>query len=77
MADNDPWYSPTHQQRDGIPRQRNAGREVWRLRHPDGRIQSCELFCAARHLTECNCLEQRLVRFEHRKGVQTMSVQFA
>ena len=27
----------------GIPRQRQPGEEVWRLGHPDGRVQSCEL----------------------------------
>jgi hypothetical protein len=25
------------------PRQRDAGEEVWRLTHPDGRVQTCEL----------------------------------
>jgi hypothetical protein len=43
MSDGDetPWYAPSH--RRGIPRERQAGEEVWRLRHPDGRVQSCEL----------------------------------
>jgi hypothetical protein len=27
----------------GIPRRRAAGEVVWRLHHPDGRTQSCEL----------------------------------
>jgi hypothetical protein len=40
--DRPPWYAPNHR-REGIPRERRAGEEVWRLRHPDGRVQSCEL----------------------------------
>ena len=41
--DEIPWYAPGHH-RVGIPRQRQRGLEVWRLRHPtDGRVQSCEL----------------------------------
>jgi hypothetical protein len=47
MSDDDeiPWYAPTplNAQRVGIPRQRVRGEEVWRLRHPDGRVQTCEL----------------------------------
>jgi hypothetical protein len=42
MSDDTPWYAPGHRQQ-GIPRQRRVGEEVWRLRHPDGRVQSCEL----------------------------------
>jgi hypothetical protein len=43
-ADGDiPWYAPGHY-RVGIPRQRQPGEEVWRLRDPvTGRVQSCEL----------------------------------
>jgi hypothetical protein len=26
-----------------VPRQRRRGEEVWRLHHPDGRVQTCEL----------------------------------
>ncbi|MEP7308215.1 MAG: hypothetical protein ABJA98_22145 [Acidobacteriota bacterium] len=38
-----PWFAPGHR-REGIPRQRQMGQEVWRLRHPDGRrVQSCEI----------------------------------
>ena len=41
--DEIPWHAPGHH-RVGIPRQRQPGEEVWRLRHPtDGRVQSCEL----------------------------------
>jgi len=41
--DDIPWYAPGHH-RVGIPRQREPGEEVWRLRDPgDGRVQSCEL----------------------------------
>lgn len=46
MADNDevPWYAPGAKgARVGIPRQRTPGEEVWRLRHPDGLVHSCEL----------------------------------
>jgi hypothetical protein len=42
MSDETPWYASSHR-RPGIPRQRRTGEEVWRLRHPDGRVQSCEL----------------------------------
>ena len=42
-ADDIPWYASGHY-RVGIPRQRQPGEEVWRLRHPvTGRVQSCEL----------------------------------
>ena len=38
-----PWYAPKHP-RVGIPRQRQPGEEIWRLRDPvTGRVQSCEL----------------------------------
>ena len=40
--DEIPWYAPGHH-RVWISRQRQPGEEVWRLRHPDGRMQSCEL----------------------------------
>ncbi len=40
MRDPD-WYKPHRPPRP--PRQPNPGAEVWRLRHPDGRVQSCEL----------------------------------
>ena len=41
--DGIPWYAPGHH-RVGIPRQRQPGEEVWRLRDPvTGRVQSCEL----------------------------------
>jgi hypothetical protein len=41
--DDTPWHEPGHH-RVGIPRQRQPGEEVWRLRHPtDSRVQSCEL----------------------------------
>ena len=49
MADDDrpdgdvPWYAPGHHC-VGIPRQRQPGLEVWRLRDPvTGRVQFCEL----------------------------------
>ena len=44
MAEDErpPWFAPGHV-RAGIPRQRQAGAEVWRLRHPDGRVQCCEI----------------------------------
>jgi hypothetical protein len=42
-ADDIPWYAPGHH-RVGIPRQRQPGEEVWRLRDPvTGRVQTCEL----------------------------------
>src|SRR5262245_17907408 len=42
MADED-WYKP-HPHRPTPPlRQPKPGMEVWRLRHCDGRTQSCEL----------------------------------
>jgi hypothetical protein len=42
-ADDIPGYAPGHH-RIGIPRQRQPGEEVWRLRDPvTGRVQSCEL----------------------------------
>ena len=41
--DEVPWYAPGHH-RVGIPRQRQRGEEVWRLRSPNGtRVQTCEL----------------------------------
>jgi hypothetical protein len=45
MADDDeiPWFAPGHH-RVAIPRQRQPGEEIWRLRDPvTGRVQSCEL----------------------------------
>jgi hypothetical protein len=39
-ADDISWYAPGHH-RVGIPRQRQPGEEVWRLRDPvTGRVQS-------------------------------------
>jgi len=41
--DDIPWYAPGHH-RVGIPRQRQPGEEVWRLRDPGtARLHSCEL----------------------------------
>jgi len=40
--DDIPWFAPGHH-RVGIPRQRQPGAEAWRLCHPDGRVQTCEL----------------------------------
>lgn len=40
--DNAPWFSPKHKPA-GIPRQRYAGEEVWRLHDHTGQIMSCEL----------------------------------
>ena len=41
MSDETPWCAPS-QYLPGISHQRRAGEEVWQLRHPDGRVQSCE-----------------------------------
>ena len=41
-SEETPWFAPGHH-RVGIPRQRQPGAEVWRLYHPDGRVQTCEL----------------------------------
>ena len=41
-ADDIPWYAPGHH-RVAAPRERARVEVVWRLRHPDGRVQSCEL----------------------------------
>ena len=43
LDDDIPWYAPRHHRVD-IPRQRQPGEEVWRLRDPSsGQVQSCEL----------------------------------
>jgi hypothetical protein len=42
MNDDTPWYGPNHG-RPGILGEGRVGEEVWRLRHRDGRVQSCEL----------------------------------
>ena len=42
MADDD-WYKPHPDRPATLPRQPKPGLEVWRLRHLDGRTQSCEL----------------------------------
>ena len=42
MRDDD-WYKPHPRQVAPPTRQPKPGLEVWRLRHPDGRTQSCEL----------------------------------
>jgi hypothetical protein len=42
MSDEIPWYSPGHH-REGIPRQRKAGAELWRLQNDQGGIVTCEL----------------------------------
>jgi hypothetical protein len=40
--DNAPWFSPTHKPA-GIPRQRYAGEEIWRLHDHTGQVPACEL----------------------------------
>ena len=37
---NPEWFE---RRATGIPRTRQPGEEVWRLHHPSGRVQSCEL----------------------------------
>ena len=46
MSDEIPWYAPGHH-REGIPRERIPGEEVWRL-DGNGKVHTCELFDQSR-----------------------------